>query len=141
MDEAALFEFVASHMYAVQASSSPSGPQAAVIGVAVTDQRELVFDTLGDTRKAVNLRSDPRIALVVFGDAQTAQIEGLVDEPSGEELARIKRAYFARFPDGVERETWPLIAYFRVRPTWVRYSDFRGPEARVVELRLGETRV
>ena len=33
-------------------------------------------------------------------------------------------AYFAKFPDGIDREAWPDIAYFRVRPTWVRFSDF-----------------
>ena len=29
------------------------------------------------------------------------------------------------FPDGPTRLSWPGIAYFRVRPRWVRYSDFR----------------
>jgi hypothetical protein len=58
----------------------------------------------------------------------------VADEPGGAELARLKAAYFARFPDGREREAWPGIAYVRVRPTWARFSDFRGPEPRVVEL-------
>jgi hypothetical protein len=38
---------------------------------------------------------------------------------------RLKGAYFDKFPDGVGRETWPNITYFRVFPNWVRYSDFR----------------
>jgi hypothetical protein len=66
------------------------------------------------------------------------QYEGLADEPGGEELARCKALYFARFPDGPTREGWPGITYFRVRPTWVRYSDFRGPEPRVIELGPGQ---
>lgn len=128
MNSAELLGFLRKHRYAVQASTQASGaPQAAVIGIAVSDQLELVFDTLGTTRKAHNLRRDPRIALVVgWDDEQTVQLEGTADEPSGEELARLKRVYFARFPDGPEREQWPHITYFRVRLSWAVYSDFRA---------------
>jgi hypothetical protein len=111
----------------VQASvSERNAPQAAVIGIAITDEFEVVFDTLSDARKAINLRHNPRIALVIgWDDAETVQYEGVADEPTGEELARIKSIYFAKFSDGVERGRQPGIAYFRVRPTWIRYSDFR----------------
>jgi pyridoxine/pyridoxamine 5'-phosphate oxidase len=127
MNRAELLTFLKRHRYAVQASVHATGaPQAAVVGVAVTDELELVFDTLGDTRKAENLRRDPRVALVVgWDDAQTVQLEGVADEPPGDELARLKCAYFAVFPDEREREEWPGISYFRVRVTWARYSDFR----------------
>jgi general stress protein 26 len=132
-----LLSFLRHHRYAVQASVAASGaPQAAVIGIAVTDQLELVFDTLGTSRKALNLRRDPRIALVVgWDDEQTVQLEGKADEPTGLELARLKAVYFARFPDGLERESWPDITYFRIRPSWARYSDFR-PEGRIVDVPL-----
>lgn len=129
-------EFVRQKQLAVQASHSESGqPQAAVIGVVTSDRLELFFDTLVTSRKCANLRSDPRIALVVGWDLDegcTAQIEGIADEPSGAELARLKELYFARFPDGREREKSPDIAYFRVRPQWIRFSDFR-PAAPLIE--------
>ncbi len=115
----------------VEATISPTGsPQAAVIGAVVSDDFELFFDTLASSRKLQNLRRDQRIALVGWEGERTAQIEGLTDEPSGEELARLKRLYFERFPDGRTRELWPGIAYARVRPTWIRLSDFGvGPPA------------
>lgn len=140
MDRAALLSFMRSQKWAVEASvSEAKAPQAAVIGVAITDQFELLFDTLGDTRKAQNLRANPKIAFVIgWDDAQTVQYEGIADEPSGEELDRLKRVYFERFPDGVEREQWPQITYFRVRPTWVRYSDFRQPEPTVITFDVSE---
>lgn len=114
--------------WAVQASSGSDGtPHAAVIGVAVSDAFELVFDTVGTTRKATNLRRNPKLAVVIgWDDAQTLQYEGLADEPHGAELEALRRVYLNRFPDGVERMSWPDIAYFRVRPTWMRYSDFRS---------------
>lgn len=137
MTRAELIAFIRRHRYAVEASTAVDGaPQAAVIGIAVTDDLELVFDTLGTTRKAQNLRRDPRIALVVgWDDEQTVQLEGVADEPSSDELVRLKRAYFDAFPDGPEREQWPGITYVRVRPSWARYSDFRAGGG-VVEIDL-----
>lgn len=129
-----LLAFLRGQKWAVQASVSPEGsPQAAVIGVAVSEAFEFVFDTLVSSRKAVNLRAHGSISLVVgWDEAQTAQVDGIADEPVGEELERLKELYFARFPDGRDRARDPEITYFRVRPTWVRYSDFRGAEPSIV---------
>lgn len=87
MTRAELLTFLRRHRLTIQASVSASGaPQAAVVGFAVSDDLEIVFDTIGTTRKAQNLRRDPRVALVVGWDAeQTAQIEGVADEPQGAE--------------------------------------------------------
>lgn len=135
MTKSDLVAFLRRHKWAVEASSAAKGsPQAAVVGFAVTDDLEIVFDTLDTTRKIANLRRDPRIALVVgWDEEQTAQIEGTADEPGEAELRRLKAVYFAAFPDGPTREAWPGITYVRVRPTWIRYSDFRGAQPRVVE--------
>ena len=136
MTRTELIQFMRAQKWAVVASVGPGGgPQAAVVGVAITDELELVFDTLGATRKAANLVRDPRIAVVLgWDDAQTVQLEGVADQPSGAERERLQQAYFARFPDGPTRLAWPGLTYFRVRPTWLRYSDFRGAEPVIVEL-------
>jgi pyridoxine/pyridoxamine 5'-phosphate oxidase len=133
---AELVAFIRRHRWAVVSTVSPAGaPQAAVVGIAVSDAFELVFDTLGTTRKAANLRHDPRVAVVIgWDEEQTVQIDGLADEPAGAALEDLQRVYFAAFPDGPTRLAWPGITYVRVRPTWVRFSDFRGPEPRIVEL-------
>ena len=135
MNRSALLLYMRENLYAVQASTGPVGPQAAIVGVVITDDFEIFFDTLSTTRKAVNLRQHQNIALV-FGnvagtDGRTVQVDGVADEPTGAELARLKRLYLERFPDGVERERLADITYFRVRPTWLRYSDFR-PETPVI---------
>jgi hypothetical protein len=136
VDTAELLTFLRRYRIAVEASVSPAGaPQAAVVGFAVTDSLELVFDTLQSTRKYVNLVADPRIALVVGWDHEaTAQIEGTVDFPEGAELTRIRDAYFAVYPDGRDRLSWPGITHARVRPTWIRYSDFALDPPRIVEI-------
>jgi hypothetical protein len=134
-----LLEFMRGHQYAVQASVSPATTaQAAVVGIAVSDALEIVFDSLDTSRKIQNLRRNPAIALVIAGsppgDERTVQYEGLADEPTGPELERVKEVYYARFPDGRQRLGWSGLVYVRVRPSWIRYSDFSKDPPQIVEL-------
>lgn len=126
MKKTDLLTFLQKHRLGVLATVSPNGnPEAAVVGIAVTDRLELVFDTLDTTRKCQNLRIHPQIAFVIgWDDEATVQLEGIADEPAGPELDRLKAAYFTVYPDGPSRQNWPGITYFRVRPTWARYSNF-----------------
>jgi general stress protein 26 len=134
MTRSDLLRFLRAQPWAVEASVNGEGkPEAAVIGVAVNEKLELAFDTLSASRKAANLRGNPRIALVIgWDDAQTVQIEGLVDEPTGDELQNLKNDYLMRFPDGQERAALADVAYFRVTPVWIRYSDFRSAPSTVI---------
>lgn len=130
-----LLAFLRRHRLCVVTSLSSLGaPQAAVVGFGVSDDLEIVFDTLATSRKIANLRREPRVAIVVgWDDEQTVQIEGIADQPQGAELARLKSVYFEVYADGVERQAWKDITYVRVRPTWARYSDFRVHSGIVVE--------
>jgi hypothetical protein len=127
---------------AVQASVAPGGgAQAAVVGFAVSDALEIVFDTVETSRKYHNLCADPRVALVIGWDhAVTFQIEGIVDFPTGSELERIRQCYFVAYPDGRDRLAWPGITHVRVRPNWIRYSDFSVNPPRIVELSADQWR-
>ena len=95
-----LLAFMRTHRVAVQASvSAGASAQAAVVGIAITDRFEVVFDTLGSSRKAANLRANPR----------------------------------HRSGDGRDRLSWPGLTYVRVRPQWIRYSDFGQATPLIVE--------
>jgi pyridoxine/pyridoxamine 5'-phosphate oxidase len=130
-----LLDFLRLHPLAVEASVAANGaPQAAIVGIAVSDRLELVFDTLTSSRKYSNLVRDPRIALVIGWDQErTAQIEGTVDFPAGADLERIRAAYFLAYPEGRQRLAWPGITHARVRPSWLRYSDFSQTPSYIVE--------
>ena len=139
MDRSELLEFMRGHAWAVQASVAPGrSVQAALIGFAVTDDLHIVFQALASTRKLVNLRNNPRIALVIggwsSGDERTLQYEGVADEPQGEELDRLTAVYRQRFSGGWSTTPWPGWVYVRVRPTWLRYSDYTARPARIVEV-------
>jgi Pyridoxamine 5'-phosphate oxidase len=130
MDSDDLFIFIEKHRLGVLASVSPLGnPEASLVGIAVTEKLELIFDTIDTSRKCQNLRRHPKTAFVIGWEGYiTLQFEGIADEPLGEELSRLKKVYFKAFPDGPQREKWPGITYFRVRPVWMRYSDFNDPQ-------------
>jgi hypothetical protein len=135
-----LLEFVRLHRLAIEASVSAAGaPQAAVVGFAITDRFEIIFDTLESTRKAQNLRRHAKVAFVIGGvtggDERTVQYEGVADEPSGAELDRLRTVYYATYPDGPSRVGWPGLIYVRARPTWVRYSDYSRNPPEIVEFR------
>jgi PPOX class probable F420-dependent enzyme len=134
-----LIQFLRRQRYGVVASLAADGaPQSAVVGIATGETGEIVFDTLGTSRKAKNLRRDPRVSLAVWEGERTVQIDGLADEPSGAERDRLREVYFAAFPDGRDRLTWPDITHFRIVPAWARSSDFAAPGGQplIVELDL-----
>jgi pyridoxine/pyridoxamine 5'-phosphate oxidase len=126
MTKAELFRFISGCKLAVLGSVSPEGvPQSALVGIAVTEELEIVFDTLDTTRKFRNLTANCRASFVIGWEGeQTVQFEGEVFLPQGEELDRYKKIYFAMWPDGPARQSWPGMTYFVVRPRWIRYSDF-----------------
>lgn len=136
---AALLKFLRSRRYAVQSSMHPSGaPQSAIVGIAVSDDFEIVFDTLATSRKGQNLRRRTEIAFVMGNlegdDERTVQYEGRADEPTGTERARLTELYLSVFPDGRERQSWPGLTYIRAKPTWLRYSDYNVDPPEIVEL-------
>jgi PPOX class probable F420-dependent enzyme len=124
----------------VSTIGADGAPQSAVVGHAVSDALEIVFDTLDTTRKADNLRRDPRVAVVIgWDDERTAQLEGIADFPTGAELDRIRACYFAAYPDGRDRLAWPGLVHVRVTPRWLRWSDFTQRPPRIVELDFTQT--
>ena len=136
---AALLSFLRSHRLVVQSSVHPSGgPQSAVVGIAVSDDFEIVFDTLETTRKAQSLRERPEISFVFADltgkDERTVQYEGVADEPTGAEGERLVDLYLEVFPDGLERQKWPGLIYIRAAPTWLRYSNYNEDPPQIIEL-------
>jgi hypothetical protein len=87
------------------------------------------------SRKYSNLIQRPACSFVIGGwdGEQTVQFEGLAIEPEGDDLRRYQQAYFAVWPDGPARMSWPGITWFVVRPRWIRFSDFDQNPPRIEE--------
>ncbi len=132
-----LLAFLRSPRFGVVSSIAADGrPQSAVVGIVATDCGELVFDTLGTSNKAQNLRRDPRVSVVVWAGGRTVQLEGAADEPVGADRERLLAVYLAAFPDGVARLAEEHIIHVRITPLWARDSDFDvlPPQIRAYDL-------
>jgi PPOX class probable F420-dependent enzyme len=142
MTRSQLIRFLQRQRLGVVSSLGPDGaPQSAVVGIATSELGEIVFDTVGTSRKARNLRRDPRASLVVWENERTVQLDGVADEPTDSELDRLRAVYFSVYPDGRERLAWPGLTHFRLVPAWARFSDFEAsPGPMIVELDLARGR-
>ncbi|HXA63873.1 MAG TPA: pyridoxamine 5'-phosphate oxidase family protein [Bryobacteraceae bacterium] len=128
MTEADLYAFMTKHRLGILGTIGPRGtPQSALVGIAITPQLEIIFDTVKSSRKYPNLIARPAGSFVIGGwgpGEQTIQFEGEAEELKSPKLDRYQAIYFKFWPDGPARMSWPGIVYFVVRPTWIRYSDF-----------------
>lgn len=126
MERAALYEFMSGFRYGVVSSIGEDGtPQSALVGISVSPELEIVFDTLKSSRKYPNLIARPACSVALgWPGEKTVQYEGIAMEPQGPELARYREIYFRAWPDGRDRLHWPGPVHLVIRPRWIRYSDF-----------------
>jgi len=130
--DADLLAYMRGHKLAVVASVDATGrPQAALVGVGVADTFDIIFDTVSSSRKHANLLADPRAAVTFSGPGErTLQFEGVARPVSTSDPADAlwREAYYAAWPDGRSRLTWEGLAYWRIEPRWLRFSDYdAGP--------------
>ncbi len=126
MTKADIYQFMSKQRLGVLGTLSSRGsPQSALVGIAVTPELEIIFDTVKSSRKFQNLMSNPGCSFVVGWTGElTVQHEGEAHQPEGAALAHYQEAYFVRWPECRSHLSWPGITYFVVRPKWIRYSDF-----------------
>jgi hypothetical protein len=126
MTRAELYALISRHKLGALGYLSPSGaPRSALVGIAVTPELEIVFDTVSSSRKYGDLLRNPAASFVIGWEGEvTVQYEGQAFQPTGAELTRYQQVYFAAWPECRDHLSWPGIAYFAVRPQWIRYSDF-----------------
>lgn len=136
MDMEEVYNFMNGEELGVLSTLAADGtPQAALVGVAITKELELVFDTVKSSRKYPNMKRNPRVAFVIGCTPEiTVQYEGIAEELEGEAQAKYKRIYFAKFTDGPAREGWAGITYFVVRPKWVRFCDYNIGRQKIEEM-------
>ena len=140
MTEQDLYAFLVQHRLGVLGSICDAGtPQSALVGIAVTPELVIVFDTVRSSRKYPNLIQNSKCSFTIGGwgaGEQTVQYEGEARELASPELERYQQIYFKTWPDGPARMSWPGIVYFAVRPNWIRYSDYDRNPPLIAEFRF-----
>ena len=73
------------------------GPQSALVGIAVTPELEIVFDTVAASRKFANIGHDTRVAFVMGWQGEiTVQYEGIARQISSTEIGPYHETYFSK---------------------------------------------
>ena len=74
-----LYEFLIQQKLAVISSIiGKDKPESALVGIAVSANFEIIFDTVNTSRKYQNILHHPNVALVIgWGDETTLQYEGV----------------------------------------------------------------
>ncbi|MDB5154841.1 MAG: Pyridoxamine 5-phosphate oxidase [Mucilaginibacter sp.] len=127
-----VYQFIKQQPLGVIATTNKAQqPEAALVGIAVSVNLEIIFDTIKISRKYHNILQNPKVALVIgWDDETTIQYEGTAEVLGNDTVAEnLKEIYFRAFPDGRERaETWPGLVHIKVTPQWLRYSNFNEPQ-------------
>ena len=135
MDKQLLFQFLDACGLGVLSSLGPMGaPQSALVGIAITPELEIIFDTVEKSRKFANIARDPRVAFLIGWQGEvTVQYEGVARQISSSELGPYHEIYFRKFTDAPSRLKWEGITYYVVTPMWIRYSDYDQTPPEIVE--------
>ena len=134
-----LLDLTRKRYYAALATSTPDGrPEAAPLRYVVTDEFELVMGTLRTSRKSANLDRNPEVAVAIWDDDFSIQIEGTFDEPVAADQEWLERFFATEFPREARlRAGRPSHFFFRITPSWARYTDLTDEPPRVLTLDFG----
>lgn len=131
-----ILDFIKKQKLAVLSTvTSDNTSQSAVLEFGETDGLEIIFDTFSSARKYKNIKQNNNVSLVIGWDENiTVQYEGKAEELLGEEKENYKKKYFEKNPDAQRWENKPGMTYFRVKPTWIRYSDLNVHPWKIIEI-------
>ncbi|MEE9465960.1 MAG: UbiA family prenyltransferase [Candidatus Neomarinimicrobiota bacterium] len=101
------------------------------------DGSDLVFFTFHPTRKAEQIRANPRVQLVIWPPGQEGirglQIDGLclqikdeAEQKKARELVLQTTTAFQEFMDDEFLQKNKVVGYYRVKPTVTKYVDFHA---------------
>ena len=113
-----------------------NNPESAVVAFSETDNLELIFGSFSDTRKNKNLQNNNRVSFVISDNNITVQYEGLAKELSGSEAIKAREIHLFKNPSSKKYAFDEKQRFFKVTPTWIRYSDFNYNPKKVFEIKF-----
>lgn len=133
-----ILEFIKTQTLGVVSTigSKDGKPQSAVMAFSEADQLEVIFGTFRDTRKYENLKNNPNVSYVIGWGDVTVQYEGIAEEALGDQFELCRNIHLAKNPESKKYAFDPRQRFFKVKPTWIRYSDFSFDPEQVFEIQL-----
>ncbi len=132
-------QFIKAHQLAVISTvNKDAKPESAVIGFALTEDFNLIFGTFSTSRKYINLQSNSSIAVVIGWDqGKTVQLEGTVSEVTEpREIDVSITSHLSKIPNVAKFLERPDERLFKIKPTWVSYSDLSVDPWDITEVRF-----
>lgn len=120
-----LHSFIKDHKLAVIATvTGDSLPEAAVIGIAVTENLELICSSFSTSRKYRNLSKNPRVALVIgWEKGRTVQYEGVAQELPEDEAEGYLESTLDKTPSVGKYVQREFRAVYKITPKWIRFTN------------------
>lgn len=133
-----ILEFIKKQKLAVISTvGKDQKPESAVLEFGETDDLEIIFDCFSSSRKYKNLMTNKNVSLVIGWDENiTVQYEGVAEELVGAEKEKYQKIYWIKNPKAERWSKQEGIAYFKVKPEWIRYSDLNEHPWKVFEVKL-----
>ena len=135
-----ILEFIRQNRLAVVSTidSKESRPEAALVAYSETENLELIFATFSDSRKYENLQKNQKVALVIGGwdEDITVQYEGVAAELEDADLEECRKIHLTKNPESEEYAYDEKQRYFKITPTWIRYSDLTKDPPEIFEISL-----
>ena len=95
-------------------------PEAATIEYGEDEGMNLFFETFLSYRKYLNLKSNPKASIVITEVPHTIQMDGNVEELSGDEAEVAKQLLVKKHGEGSGFYSDPEIKFFKFTPNWIR---------------------
>lgn len=120
-----LYNFINSHKIGVLSTVTGNFlPEAAVMGLAVSENLEIVCSSFVNARKNDNILKNPYVALVIgWEKGKTVQYEGIAEPINSIDAEEHLKTTFAHIPSiakYVERE---FQVFYKIKPKWIRFAD------------------
>ena len=131
--------FIADHKLAVLSTIHSNGrPQSAVVGFSEIDDFDIVIGTFAGSRKYRNLQKNSAISMVIGWElGKTVQLEGnAVEITDPAEKEKCLKVHLAKIPSAVKFVSEQQERFFKIKPTWVRYTDLATDPWDVIEIKL-----
>lgn len=137
MTKQELIDYISARQFMIIATFGEEYPQSACVEFG-NDGLTIILDTNRGSRKFKNMQRNPKVSLVIgWEDERTVQYEGIATLlESGSELERLKAAYFKKSPEAQKWENIDGNVYFKVEPTWVRFTDLNKTPWDISEFRF-----
>lgn len=95
-------------------------PEAATIGYVADEMYNLYFESFPKYRKYQNIKSNPKVSIVITTQEMDIQMDGAVSELSGDDAESAKQKIIEKRGKGSGYLFAPDVLIFKFTPSWIR---------------------